>query len=464
MDKSLLVLKFGGTSVKNLEAMRKAAELCVNEDFDHVLVISSAISGITNKLVQLADELKKGNYDINKNVVEIVEIHMSIANILKREKIDINLHLNFLAEFKHYVEQVKSEQYLSEAGYARFIAYGELLSTTLLFCVIKEKESAVKWFDIREVMHTDNNFVKAQPEFEKIEHKAHEKLLPLLRLNKLIVTQGFIGRCESGETTLLGRGGSDYTATILGAALQAGQVEIWTDVDGLMTTDPRIVSHAKTIFDITYEEASELAYFGAKVLHPLTLLPAREKGIPVLIRNSKNSGHPGTHIHLKAIDDNYRGAKAIAFKRGITIINIISSRMLMAYGFLYKVFKIFNDSKTPVDIVATSEVSISVSIDDTTNIYSIEKELEKIGNVEIIPNQSLISIVGTGIRNLPGTAARVFNTIKEININMISQGASQTNLSFIIDNDHVEEAVQLLHGELIDNNPEFIQEGKTQCV
>lgn len=464
MAKSILVLKFGGTSVRDLDAMRQAVDITLHERYEHVLVVSSAISGVTNKLVSIANEIKDGNYNVSKQADEIIEIHTAIAKELQKVNINTDLHFKIQNQFKDLVSKVTAKRSLSDEDFAIFNAFGELLSTSLLIGVVQEREQSVKWFDIREVMKTEKNFYKANPEFELVEKHAQEKLIPILNENKLVITQGFIGSCESGETTLLGRGGSDYTASIIGAALNADQIEIWTDVDGLMTTDPQIVPQAQTIYDITYEEASELAYFGAKVLHPLTLLPSRMKGIPVLIRNTKNALHPGTTIHLRMTDDNFNGAKAIAYKKGITIVNIISSRMLMAYGFLKKVFKIFDEYKTAVDIVATSEVSISVTIDDSSNIDEICKELSEIGQVEVFKNQALVSIVGTGIRNLAGTAANVFGAIKNININMISQGASQTNLSFIIEEVDVEKAVQQLHRELIEQNPELKRKEKELCA
>jgi len=464
MAQSILVLKFGGTSVKDIAAMRKAAQLSLDHNFDHILVVSSAISRVTNKLVNIADQLKKGNYNLSEEIQDIMDIHLSMGKELRDSGFDLGKLNKLLDDFKELVNKVIQSKHISKAQYARFPAFGELLSTTLLTHVIKEKQSSIRWFDVRQILKTDNNYLKAQPDFEQVEAKANEFLMPALRENKVVVTQGFLGSNSKNETTLLGRGGSDYSASILGAAIMASQIEIWTDVDGLMTTDPRIVPQAKTIFDITYEEASELAYFGAKVLHPLTLLPSRKKGIPILVRNTKNSEHPGTRIHIKADEDQYKGAKAIAFKKNITTINIVSSRMLMAYGFLQKVFKIFADYKTPVDLVATSEVSISMTIDDRSNIESICRELNEIGKVGISEEQAIISIVGTGIRNLPGTAAKVFGAIKDINIHMISQGSNQTNLSFIIDNSNVDKAVQQLHRELIELNPEFNKQDNALCA
>ena len=464
MEQTVLVLKFGGTSVKNISAMKKATELCLSRDFDHVLVVSSAISGMTNKLVYIADQLIIGNYEISEKVNEVVDIHISMGKELEHSgfKMDkINRHLD---NFKTLINQIIEEKSFNDAAYAQIPAFGELLSTTLLTHIIQEKERSASWFDARQVVKTDNHYHKALPDFEQIDKMTKKLLLPALRKKRIVVTQGFLGSNENNETTLLGRGGSDYSASILGAALMASQVEIWTDVDGLMTTDPRIVPQAKTIYDITYEEASELAYFGAKVLHPLTLLPSRKKGIPVLIRNTKNSSHPGTKIHLKAPDDQFKGAKAIAFKKNITAINIVSSRMLMAYGFLGEVFKMFDNHKTPVDLVATSEVSISMTIDDLSNVKAICEDLREIGRVEITKDQTIVSVVGTGIRNLAGTAAKVFGAIKDINVNMISQGASQTNLSFIISNNDVEKVVQQLHHELIELNPEFNKQEDVLCV
>jgi len=464
MDHNILVLKFGGTSVKDISAMRKAAELSLSHDFDQVLVVSSAVSGVTNKLLSIAEQLKNGKYSIEQEVQEIFDLHLAMGRELQYADEGLKQLSGLLDDLKKHIEKVIDSKTMSPAQYAKFPAFGELLSTTLLTHVIREKEKSAEWFDVRTVMKTDNQFLKAQPNFELIEKKTSEVLLPLLKEKGIIITQGFLGSTVKNKTTLLGRGGSDYSASILGAALMAAQIEIWTDVDGLMTTDPRIEPQARTISDITYEEASELAYFGAKVLHPFTLLPSRMKGIPVLIRNTKNSSHPGTRIHVRVEDDQYKGAKAIAFKKNITTINIVSSRMLMAYGFLHKVFKIFADHKTAVDLVATSEVSISMTIDDNSNIEAICNDLREIGKVSITQGQAIISIVGTGIRNLSGTAAKVFSAIRDININMISQGSNQTNLSFIINSENVDKAVQRLHKDLIELNPEFNKQDSVLCV
>jgi aspartate kinase len=260
------------------------------------------------------------------------------------------------------------------------------------------------------------------------------------------VTQGFIGSAADGATTTIGRGGSDYSAAIIGAALDAEEIEIWTDVDGIMTTDPQLVPEAAKVSLISFAEAAELAYFGAKVLHPSTLLPAMAKEIPVSVRNSRRPELTGTRIVRTAPLSNAL-VRAIAFKRGITIVNVTSDRMLMAYGFLSRLFAVFDRHQTAVDMVSTSEVSVSVTLDDTQRLAGIIEELKELGEVSVERDQALICLVGEQLKFTPGVAARIFSSIEGVNVSMISHGASAINVSFIVSGDQVEEAVRALHRE-----------------
>jgi aspartate kinase len=298
--------------------------------------------------------------------------------------------------------------------------------------------------DAREIIVTDSEFRKAAPLHDVIEKRAPEKLLPLLAQGKVPVIGGFIASNEAGLTTTLGRGGSDYTGALVGGALNAETIEIWTDVDGIMTADPRVCPDALRVKVISFEEAAELAYFGAKVLHPATILPAVRKNIPVQVLNSRNAACEGTRItsvapHCKS------PFKSIAVKRKLTIIDIVASRMLMTHGYMSKVFAVFDKHKCPVDMVSTSEVSVSLSVDSNASLPAISADLSALADVTYEGKKALICMVGEDIRGQHGIAAQVFAAIKHINVRMISQGASEINMSFMIEEDDADEAVRSLH-------------------
>jgi aspartate kinase len=291
---------------------------------------------------------------------------------------------------------------------------------------------------------TDSHFGKAAPQEASIEAKLLEHVLPLIEAGKVPVMGGFIGANAAGITTTLGRGGSDYTAALVGGGLHAGAIEIWTDVNGIMTTDPRIVPEALRVKTISFEEAAELAYFGAKVLHPATILPAVQKSIPVWVLNSRNPTNEGTKITAVA-GHCASPFKSIAAKKRLTIIDIVASRMLMSHGYLKAVFDVFDKYKCPIDMVSTSEVSISVTVDSNEQLPAICEELEKIADVKYEGRKALVCLVGEDIRGHNGIAGRVFSAVSHVNVRMISQGASEINMSFMIEEDDVEEAVRSLH-------------------
>jgi aspartate kinase len=271
-------------------------------------------------------------------------------------------------------------------------------------------------------------------------------LKPLAEMGKVVVLGGFIGSTQDGFTTTLGRGGSDFSAAIFGAGLGASEIQIWTDVDGMLTCDPRILPGGHRVKLISFAEAAELAYFGAKVLHPATVVPAVEKNIPVLILNSRNPASPGTRIVAEAVAS-ANVVKSIACKRGITLVNIQSLRMLMAHGFLRRIFETFDRYATPVDMVSTSEVSVSLTIDMTENLEAIVAELSKIAEVTVERELSIICLVGEGIKKTPGVAARAFGAVRTANLHMISQGASLLNLSMVVEDRELPAAVAALHAE-----------------
>jgi len=300
--------------------------------------------------------------------------------------------------------------------------------------------------DARQCVVTDDRFGRASPILDLTTSRLVEAARPHLDAGRLVVMGGYIGSTLSGTTTTLGRGGSDYSAAIAGAALNADEIQIWTDVDGMMTADPRIVPGAWKVKEISFDEASELAYFGAKVLHPLTVLPAVEKNIPVYILNSKNPKGTGTRITREARPCRNL-IKSIACKRGITIVTVSSSRMLMAHGFLRALFEVFDRHHTSVDMVATSEVSVSLTLDDVSSLQSILEELKQLGDVEVSSKTALICLVGNNLKYTPGVARRAFGSIADINILMVSHGASNINFSFLVDEKDATAAIQKLHAD-----------------
>jgi aspartate kinase len=304
----------------------------------------------------------------------------------------------------------------------------------------------VELVDSRAFIITDESFSAAVPDMAQTHSRAREMLQPLIEKKRIPVAQGFIGSTSDGVTTTIGRGGSDYTAAIIGAALGAEAIEIWTDVDGLLTADPRVVTDARRIRVISFEEAAELSYFGAKVLHPSTVLPAVERGIPVHIYNTFNPACEGTLI-VASSRPSSNLIKSIAFKRKVTIMNVASTRMLLAYGFLRSIFEVFERHRTSVDVVTTSEVSVSVTLDNTERLEAIKRDLAGIGEVSVERDKAIVCIVGDNLKFTPGVAAKLFHAIRDTNVNMISQGASEINVTFVIDESEVDRVARLLHEE-----------------
>jgi len=350
------------------------------------------------------------------------------------------------AELERMARAVAVLRSVPAASRDHFLAHGERIAAAVVAAALKARNLAAVAVDSREIMITDGHFGAARPDTPEIEKRARERLLPACVRGEIPVTGGFIGATRNGETTTLGRGGSDWSAAIFGAALGASVVEVWTDVNGMMTADPRVVPEARSIEAISFDEASELAYFGARVLHPLTLAPAIEKGIPVRIRNSREPDRAGTEVRASAPSDP-SGARSIAYKRGIATVDIVTSRMLMASGFLRTLFEVFARHETPVDMVTTSEVSVSVTVDELSRLDEIRKDLEEIAAVEVVGGRALVCLVGQDLKFKPGMAARIFRAVEEINILMISQGASRRNVSFVVEEKDVENAVRLLHRE-----------------
>jgi aspartate kinase len=345
-------------------------------------------------------------------------------------------------------------------------SYGERISSRIVAAAFRERGMDAAHVDARDVIVTDSQFGRAIPQDSIIEKRAAENLRPLIDQGKVPVMGGFIASNEDGITTTLGRGGSDFTGALVGGALAASAIEIWTDVDGIMTCDPRVCPDALRVKVISFEEAAELAYFGAKVLHPATILPAVKKNIPVLVLNSKNPSCEGTRIislapHCKS------PFKSIAVKKKLSIIDVVASRMLMTHGYLSEIFAIFDKHQCPVDMVSTSEVSVSLTVDSNDKLPLIAADLGKLADVKYEGKKALICLVGEDIRGQNGMAAQVFGAIRHINVRMISQGASEINMSFMIEEEDADEAVRSLHAAFFQNPDPLVfdvEAHKTQLV
>jgi aspartate kinase len=329
------------------------------------------------------------------------------------------------------------------------VGQGEIWSSRVVAAVLVGVGLPADWFDVRLVLATDDRFGRATPVWELIRARAEEELAPLLAAGRIPVTQGFIGATASGVPTTLGRGGSDFSASMLGAALEATRVEIWTDVDGLMTADPRMVPSARTLASATYEEAAELATFGAKVLHPATQLPLSSAGIPIVILNSMHPDRSGTVIGLPdgtALEPD-EPVRSISCRRGTIIVNVRAPRMLGAFGFLRQLFEVFERHEVVVDVLASSEVSVSLTIEDSTRLPALRRDLEALGEVTVEEDRAIVAVVGQGIKGTGGLTKRIFGAVDPTNVEMISMGASAINLTFVVSGDEGPGVVRRLHRE-----------------
>lgn len=446
----MIVMKFGGTSVEDATAIRRLVSIVRQQLQRQPIVVVSAMARVTNGLLDCARWAAEGkDADVQAKLDEVKARHSAAADELalpeERETLHAALRTQ-LAELTGTLDEIQRGGIVTEALSDSVSAQGELLSSLLVAAAFRADGISSERLDVRPLMRTNDDFMRAAIDFEVADPLLHETFTTQVNAGCVPVTQGFIGSTVDGRTTTIGRGGSDYSASIIGAAVNAAAIEIWTDVDGMMTTDPRIVPEAAKIKTISFAEASELAYFGAKVLHPSTLRPAMVKDIPVYICNSRRPHVQGTAI-LSHAPASKSPIKAIAFKRGITVVNVDSVRMLMAHGFLARLFEVFNRHETAVDMVATSEVSVSMTLDDTRHLDAIIADLQEFGEVTVERDRAIICLVGEQMKFTPGLASRIFTPLNQINISMISHGASAINASFVIESALVDEAVKRLHKE-----------------
>ncbi|MCA1604259.1 MAG: lysine-sensitive aspartokinase 3 [Acidobacteria bacterium] len=459
------IMKFGGTSVEGATAIQNAARIVFERRELQPVVVVSAMSGFTDALlesvkvaldagpVEALSRLEK-HFERNERVIDALLVNEAprMRGLVEQCRTELAELLPLAAA--EIAEHTQRRKYFDDA----VVSYGERMSAAMLASVLLENKVFAEAVDARRCIVTDDQHGCATPLMDQTLACTDQELTRRLKAACIPVMGGFIGSAKDGATTTLGRGGSDYTAAIVGAALHAQEIQIWTDVPGVLTADPRVASKAHTVPQLSFEEAAELAYFGARVLHPKTLYPAIERNIPVRICNSR-APESGSTLVLAETEKSPQTVKAIAHKTGVTTVQVTSARMLGAYGFLRALFEIFDRHRTAVDVVTTSEVSVSLSLDDTSSLPAIVEELKQLGSVSVEGKRAILCIVGEGLRSTPGIAARIFSTISTINVSLISQGASRINLTFAVEESRAREAVMRLHKEFFEQTvPETVED------
>jgi aspartate kinase len=451
----MIVMKFGGTSVQNSEAVKRLLGIVDSRASQKRVVVVSALAGVTDSLIKIANLSSKGDVvtaiELTK---ELEERHLKMTyellpnnSALQIETVDVVTQ--HFAKLTEIVKVISILEELSDMSMARILSYGEILSSNIIFRALQKNGLRCALADARSFIITDSVFLKGEPQTEVISQKVNELLNREFLNNDIIITQGFISATADGVGTTLGRGGSDYTAALIGMAVNATEIEIWTDVDGVHTTDPRRVEKTKSIAVMSFSEAAELSFFGAKVLHPATIQPAIEKNIPVRVLNSMEPNRRGTLI-LKDEEVTDSGVKAISFKEKIIVINIFSMKMLNSFGFLTKLFEVFGKYGTSVDLISTSEVNVSLTIDNERYLSEITGEISQFAHVTVSHDKSQVSVVGKNLKETKGLGKRIFGSISDYNITMISQGASDVNISFVVNREDLANVVGALHKEFFE--------------
>ncbi len=444
----MIVMKFGGSSLESAEAVQRVCGIIAERAPRRPVVVVSAMGRTTDRLLETGETAVAGKLDESLAQIEkLRSFHSKEAGAAAPADARDELRAYLDRHFREIAELLRGLTVLGELtprSADALSSYGEQLSSFVMTLALRAHGLDAAHVDSRQVIVTDSRFSEASPLFEQTNARLKEVVAPLVESGRVPVMGGFIASTKDGVTSTLGRGGSDFTASIVGAGLGAREVQIWTDVDGVMTADPSILPSARRIRVLSFAEAAELAYFGARVLHPSTMLPAKQSGIPVRVLNSRRPEADGTTI----VAENRPGhsiVKSVVYKENITVVEVRSTRMLMAHGFLAKIFEIFDRYETAVDMVTTSEVSVSLTIDDTNRLPEITRELEQFAEVTPVSGQAIVCVVGDHIRYTPGIAAKLFQAIDGITVRMISQGASRLNVSFVVDEKDLRPAVEALH-------------------
>lgn len=446
MSSGPVIMKFGGTSVGDAEAIgRLVRHVSAAHARGGVVVVVSALSKVTDRLLHLASSAAVGDEDvIRAGVSDLAERHVRVAReVVSNADPVIELITEQATELRNLLHAVATLKDASPRTKDAIAAFGEILSSRIVEGACASAGLPVSWIDPRRVVVTNEGFGAALPLMDETTAAVAQHVQPALAAGHVPVIGGYIGATTTGVTTTLGRGGSDYSAAIVGAAVDASEIQIWTDVDGMMTADPRVVPATHVVSRLSFEEASELAYFGAKVLHPSTILPAVTKAIPVRILNSRRFDGGGTLITAESPID--EPLAALACKRHVTVVDITSTRMLMAHGFLRRVFEVFEHCRTPIDVVSTSEVSISVTIDDDRRLQELIEELSMFADVRVERDMAILCAVGDGLRRDPKLASRILGSLEQFPLRMVSQAASRRNVTVVLHDAAAAAAMVHLH-------------------
>jgi aspartate kinase len=451
------VLKFGGTSVGSGERISDVARLVRTRAGTPALVVVSAMAGVTDLLVGLKNSSKgKERAAAESAIDELESRHRAALDGLALPESERRACVAAIEEEMRRCRELSLGISLLEEVSPRtsdaLLAIGELINSRLVAAALRAGGAEAVWIDPREILATNAAHGAALADEKETAARVAAHVVPHLAESRIVVTGGFVGAAPDGSTTTLGRGGSDYSAALLGAALHdagrsVGCIEIWTDVDGILTADPRLVPAARLVPEVSYPEAAELAFFGAKVLHPATIRPAVARGIPVAVKNSFRPESPGTVVRQ---DVPGNGVRAVAMRRGVTALFVGSPRMLLAHGYAAKVFSVFEKHGVPVDVIATSEVSISITVDEKASLEGVVRDLSEFAEVSLLKHLAVVSVVGKGLRSTAGVAVRVFGAVGDVNVVLISQGASDTNVTFVVDGKDAPETLRRLHREFFE--------------
>ena len=450
----MIVMKFGGTSVANYDAITRMISIVRGRLDEKPVVVVSALSKVTDLLYKISDEAALRNRAGAMELLgQLRKRHLDLADELMpdspEECRDAKEKINGICDsLVSFVDAVCAVGELSPRSKAIIISNGEYLSSNVICCAMNASGIRTNYIDARRMIVTDDDYLKGEPDMEAISDKVPGVVLGAYEYADAVITQGFVSATASGEPTVLGRGGSDYSASLIGMAIDATRIEIWTDVDGVRTADPRRVDNTKCLDRISFEEAAEMAHFGAKVLHPLTIEPAVRKNIPIYVLNSMNPEGKGTAILQSSFIED--GVKSVSCKENILVINIFSTKMINTSGFLKKVFAIFSENKVSVDLISTSEANISVTVDASQDIRGVVGALSEFAEVYVDSDKSQVSVIGKNIVNLKGLLEQTFAPLRDCRIYMISQGASYVNISFVVDRSALTDVVRQIHKYLFE--------------
>lgn len=447
----MIAMKFGGTSVQDATAMNRVAQIVSSRRPEQPVVIISAIAQATNVLERAGKLASEGHPDEARSVLlTLIDRHFAIIDALiadQQRKIGLRDSIaQALAALEELVKGVAILRELTPRTLDAFYCYGELLSSRIVAAVLNEQGIPAVWLDTKEFMITDESYGRAVPRMQLVESRLQAIALPHLELGKVPVTQGFIGATESGIRTTMGRESSDYSSSIIGVALNVREIQIWTDVDGVLTADPRVVASPHRVQTLSFEEAFELSYFGAKVLHPNTMLPAMEKNIPIRIVNSQNPGFEGTVVAASSPNERTE-VKSVAFKRSIIVISVAPHRRLSQYMFWEQLYNVLTKHAAVASMTSTSEYSVSLALDAKHHHNALLADLQNIGRTEVMPAKAIVCVVGREIRDASDVINRIFQALAGVRIGMVSFGASRNNLSLVVDESNAEDAVRSIHGE-----------------